>query len=150
MGAALLLVTTSLVFNALYSPSPLNQHEYQGGTWVLQPNAQTIEVTRLLTEIPSNAGVSAVYNVVPHLTHRDVIYSWPNPWIRANYGVNDTQPPEPSDRVDYLILILNEIPKDQTQLVDRLTSARGAFHILEQHNGVLLAVRKSYATSHRR
>jgi uncharacterized membrane protein len=51
--------------------------------------------------VPPDASVTAHYLLVPHLTHRDDVYSFPNPWRRVFYGVNGTPLPDPAV-VEYL------------------------------------------------
>lgn len=145
--AALALVISSLVTNATYSPSSLNQHVFNDGVWSLQANAQTREATALLSRIPANAAVSASYNIEPHLTHRDRIYTWPNPWVRSNFGVSASQPPESGADANYLFLFVSENSSSQLALLHRLTRPHGPFRVLADRQGVLLAVRKSYVTS---
>ncbi|MGC8510290.1 MAG: DUF2079 domain-containing protein, partial [Acidimicrobiales bacterium] len=107
------LLGASLASNVAWSPSPLDAAAFHGGYWSLSPSPRTRELARLVARVPASAGVSATYTVVPHLAHRDVIYSWPNPWIRLNYGVNADQPAEPARAVDYLVLDLTEVSPAQ-------------------------------------
>ena len=41
-----------------------------------------------LALIGSSDGVAADYFLVPHLTHRNVVYTFPNPWVNKNYGIS--------------------------------------------------------------
>jgi uncharacterized membrane protein len=143
------LVIASLVANATYSPSSLNSKVFNSGVWSLNATPQTREATTLLARIAPDAGVSASYNIEPHLTHRERIYTWPNPWVRSNYGVSASQPPESGADADYIIVFLDENSPSQSALLARLTRPRGAFRVLASRDGVLLAVRKSYAATHR-
>jgi uncharacterized membrane protein len=57
-----------------------------------------------------DAAVSATYLFVPHLTRRDVVHSFPNPWMKVFYGVENTPLPDPA-RVQWLAVdttLLNE------------------------------------------
>ena len=45
---------------------------------------------------PDDAAVAATYYIVPHLSHRDQIYTFPNPWIPANWGVAGVAPTIPT------------------------------------------------------
>jgi uncharacterized membrane protein len=143
--ACAVLALSSLVTNALYSPSPLNQRAF-ASAWALHASPQTREVTALLTRIPPRAAVSASYNVEPHLTHRDRIYTWPNPWIRSNYGVSPSTPPLSGSDANFLIVILDEVSAPQLKLLHQLTRHDGPFRVLAQRAGVLLAQRRSYAS----
>ncbi len=56
--------------------------------------------------IPSDASVSASYNIVPHITHRKIIYMFPNPFKESYWGVmsGNFTPPRPTEYTDYIIL----------------------------------------------
>jgi len=45
--------------------------------------------------IPPDATVSAWNTYVPHLTHRRVVYQFPNPWQRHNYSAPGLPLPDP-------------------------------------------------------
>jgi hypothetical protein len=139
--AGALLLGASLAANVAWSPSPLDAAAFHGGYWSLSSSPRTRELARLVARVPASAGVSATYTVVPHLAHRDVIYSWPNPWIRVNYGVSATQPAEPVRAVDYLVLDLTEVSAAQRTLLARLLAPRGPFRVLVHRDQALLAVR---------
>jgi uncharacterized membrane protein len=46
--------------------------------------------------------VSAQYRLVPHLTERRLVYSFPNPWQQVFYGVEGTPRPDPAT-VEWII-----------------------------------------------
>ncbi len=143
--ATVALLAGSLVSNVAWSPSPLDATVFHGGSWALTSSPRTRELARLVARVPASAGVSATYSVVPHLAHRDVIYSWPNPWLRVNYGVGD-QPAEPTRGVDYLVLDLTEVTLAQRALLTRLLAPHGPFHVLVRRDQALLAVRRLSAS----
>jgi uncharacterized membrane protein len=62
--------------------------------------------------IPEDATVSATYLFVPHISHRKIIYMFPNPFKEAYWGaeLGNFTPPTPTKDVDYIILddTLNE------------------------------------------
>jgi uncharacterized membrane protein len=58
--------------------------------------------------IPADAAVTAQYLLVPHLTHRETVYSFPNPWRRVFYGVKGTPLPDPAG-VEYLAMDLDAL-----------------------------------------
>lgn len=75
------------------------------GFWPLTDNPKNDDRRALLAKIPDEAGVSTHYYLVPHLTHRERIYTFPNPWRSNNYGVGGVPaPPDPRTAVDWLLV----------------------------------------------
>ena len=73
-----------------------DQHLPHRGFWPLTPSSARDELGRAVNTPPDDASVAATYLLVPHLTHRRNIYSFPNPWQPQNWGVNNerrTTPP---------------------------------------------------------
>ena len=137
------LCACAFASNVLWSPSPLNHKEYASGIWALSPTPRASEAARLVKMIPASAGVSASYNLVPHLSHRDQIYSWPNPWFRSNYGISNTQPPENPARVQYILVDTSALSVVNQDLLQFLTQRGGAFRVLADRDGIVLARRVS-------
>ena len=64
--------------------------------------------------VGEHAPVSATYLFVPHLTRREYVYSFPNPWMKVFYGVDKTALPDPA-RVEWLAIdttLLNDEFRD--------------------------------------
>jgi uncharacterized membrane protein len=76
---------------------------YAGGLWALQPSTHTRVFDEAVAMVPSDASVAASYMIVPHLTRRPEIYTFPNPWITENWAISDNDPRSP-DRVDWLVI----------------------------------------------
>jgi len=132
-----LLLVTSLAANVSWSPSPIGV-QYDSGIWaVAQPRHAA--VNRALALVPSGAGVSATYYLVPHLTHRVHIYEFPNPWVVTNWGAHGENPPDPAT-VDFLVLD-KSLNGTQQPLYDRLVGASGPFRIIYQADGIVVARR---------
>jgi hypothetical protein len=89
--------------------------------------------------VPAGAGVSATYNLVPHLTHRVHIYEFPNPWVPTNWGANGENPPDP-ETADYLVLDVT-LNGTQQGLYDRLVTTGGPFRIVYDVDGIVVARR---------
>lgn len=69
-------------------------------------SAQVDAVYEAIALVPPDATVSAFYSYVPHLTHRRLIYEFPNPWSAANWGdfsMEGQRLPEAAD-VEYVVL----------------------------------------------
>jgi uncharacterized membrane protein len=76
---------------------------YKTGYWQLYPiTLQSTLDDAVALPGPGDA-TSASYDIVPHLTHRDQSYTFPNPWIANNWGVKGENRPDP-DQVDWIIL----------------------------------------------
>jgi hypothetical protein len=97
----------------------------------------------MIKRVPASAGVSASYTVVPHLSHRDQIYTFPNPWIRSYYGITNKTPESPKS-IQYLVIDEAENSATTEVLLRELTGPRGKFRILEQRDMAVLAVRRGH------
>ncbi len=80
-GAAALTATV------VWGLSPLGLR-YDTGYWPLRPTTDREVREQSLRLIGPHDAVSADYFLVPHLTHRDVVYTFPNPWANKNYGIS--------------------------------------------------------------
>lgn len=136
------LVVAAVWGNAVWSLSPLNTFVYHNGTWSMTSSPHTAELSKMVAMVPPDASVSASYTVVPHLAHRDRIFSWPNPWIRSYYGVSDTQPREHPRIVDYLVIDTETDSAQSTALLARLTGPTGPFRVVVASQADVLAVRR--------
>lgn len=82
--------------------------------------------------IPPDAAVSAWNQYVPHLTHRRIIYQYPNPWERWNYGIGGQPLPDPRT-VEWVLARAGE----HDHVTDRLL-ASGEFEVVYDEDAVLL------------
>jgi uncharacterized membrane protein len=74
--------------------------------------------------VPPGASVSAAYLFVPHLTHREIVYMFPNPFRESYWGamLGNYTPPTPTVDADYVLLDNTVAPQDMhmmNTLVDR-------------------------------
>lgn len=138
----MVLVGAGIWGNIAWSPTPLDHGQYASGVWSRSSDSHVAELARIVGMVPGAAAVAASYSVVPHLAHRDRIYSWPNPWIRSYYGVSDTVPREDPRVVDYLVLDTTTDSSQTAKLLTSLTARRGPFRVLVNADGALLAVRR--------
>ena len=109
----------------------------------------------MLDLVPSGAGVSATYALIPHLTQRKIAYEFPNPWWITNWLDCKTSP-DPA-KVDVLVVdtaVLAEArspafalsPKELlAQLTDPDT---GEFRVVGEDGGVVVAERVRPAELH--
>jgi uncharacterized membrane protein len=131
------VVATSLAANVAWSPSPLGV-KYHSGIWA-QPQPRHRVVNQALRLVPAGAGVSAIYYLVPHVTHRVHAYEFPNPWYQANWGIKGENAP-PTATVDWLLLD-RTLVGDKADLLQRLTATGGEFRVVFDRDGIVVARR---------
>ena len=130
-----LLVAASLAANVAWSPSPIGV-KFHSGIWA-KPQPKHSAVNQALGLIPKSASVSATYDIDDHLTHRVLIYEFPNPWITANWGIGDRKKPDPS-KVNWLILDTS-LNGAMTPLYNRLIQTE--FRVVFSRDGIVVAHR---------
>ncbi len=131
------LLVCAYVTNVAWSPSPLGPN---GDVWS-QPNARHDAMRSALALVPSDASVTATYSLGPHLSHREQIYDWPNPWVPSYWGNDDTYKlPDPS-AIDYLVLDRQQVGEAQRELLEDLTGDGGDYELLFDVDDVMVARR---------
>jgi uncharacterized membrane protein len=133
-----LLLASSLVTNVAWSPSPIGR-QFDSGIWA-RPDPRHVTVRAALRLVPADAGVSASYNLIPHLTHRTYAYEFPNPWVVANWGAHGEHPPDP-DTVTWLV-VDERLLGDQRSLFDRLLGPGGGYTRVFASDGIVVARRQ--------
>jgi uncharacterized membrane protein len=88
---------------ASWGVSPLSK-DFRSGYWQLEVPARQAVLDRAVALPGPDDGVSAMYNLTPHLTHRHEVYTFPNPWIASNWAVAGENRPDPGG-VDWIIVI---------------------------------------------
>jgi hypothetical protein len=93
--------------------------------------------------VPDDASVSATYTLLPHLSHREQIYDWPNPWVPSYWGNDDGyRLPDPST-IEYIVLDRTQVGPAQQALVAGFIAPDGPYQVLFDKDGVLVAKRKT-------
>lgn len=87
-GLVGLTLLAALGSSVAWGASPIATNFRAPGIWALEDDARQGARRRALAIIPQGDPVSAAYNFVPHLTHRERIYEFPVPWRPNNWGVN--------------------------------------------------------------
>jgi len=134
----LAVLVSCVISNVHWSPSPLGRH-FDTGIWA-GPNERHAAVRGALELIPDRAGVTAMYYMVPHLTHRRLIYEFPNPFRPANWGVGDENPGDPGE-VDYLV-VDKLLTGNDTGMYGQLVSDQGPFRVIYSEQDIEVARRK--------
>lgn len=96
------LVGCAVFGTVAWGPSPVGVR-YDDGWWIESGDRQRAAREEALATVPDDAVVSATYDLVPHLTHREGIYEFPNPFRERNFGVSGEGLPDPSV-VDWLVV----------------------------------------------
>lgn len=91
-GVVVLFLVVSLLGQRGWGILPGSQ-QYRAGAWPLIAS-DTSGWRAAVERIGSSDGAAVDYRLVPHLTHRRTVYTFPNPWLNSNYGIN------PDDRGD--------------------------------------------------
>ncbi len=137
--ALVVLVLSSIWAHRTWSPSPLGR-PFRSGVWV-GPSERHESYRQALAQVPADASLATNYFLVPHATHRQRIYEWPNPWIPGNWGIANRHPDDPAT-VDYLVLDLTLA--QEPELEEELTNGPDAeFSIVSDEAGVVVAKRRA-------
>jgi hypothetical protein len=110
------------------------------GYWPGQDHVLQPALRAAVAKIPGDAVVSAPYNVVPHLSHRNEIYTFPNPWKSSNFGPGSRPLHRNPDRVDVLVMRPDQLGADDRAIYDGIVDS-GEFQLAWQRSGVLIWVR---------
>lgn len=102
------------VSNVAWSPSPISPNDI---VWA-QPTDRHPAMRTALTLVPDDVSVTASYSLLPHLSHREQIYDWPNPVHRGVLGQRRRVRCDPST-IDCLVLDLQTVGNDRRALVDQ-------------------------------
>lgn len=85
-GLAAVLLAAALFGALRWGVSPIGDR-YDEGWWPSGHDPRLATKVRAVAIIPDDAAVSATYHFVPHLSRRDRIYEFPNPFAERNWGV---------------------------------------------------------------
>ena len=132
------VLAAAAVTTAAWGLSPIG-HEYRRGWWPLVADPRADVARADLARIPGSAGVSASYNLVPQLSRRAEIYSFPNPWESSNFGI-DGRPRRSPRRVQWILLDRRVLDAHASGLLDRIV-ARGRFRVVSDRADYVLARR---------
>lgn len=124
------VLVAAVASQLLLAPNPLSAPEEWAHTSVDQTR-----IREALAMIPDGAIVSAWDAFVPHLTHRETVYEFPNPWVRFNYGPPDVEMPDP--RYVEWIIMRTDVDPDAVAVLDTLRRS-GTFAVSYEVPPVLL------------
>lgn len=134
------LVLTGLLGCAVFGtvawgPSPVG-FRYDDGYWPSADDAQRAARLEALDVVPDGASVSATYDLVPHLTHRESIYEFPNPFRERNFGVSGEGLPDPSV-VNWLVVNRRLLGEDDAATMVRIEES-GEFGVVFEDDDIVV------------
>lgn len=131
------VVIAGLAGSVVWGLSPIGQR-FDDGWWPLKADRQAAK-EEAVAAIDDDDRVSATYQFVPHLSHRDEIYDWPNPFVPTNWGNGPGADVPEGLGVDVLLLDVTRFAeKDHALLNDLLDD----FEVVSDDDGILVARRK--------
>jgi uncharacterized membrane protein len=134
-----LLLVSSLISNIAWSNSPISDNYHY---WARRTPRVDV-LNRAIALVPDDVAVTATYRLVPHLTHREQIYDWPNPWVESYWGVDDGyRLPDPSE-IEWIAIERQNVSEQHAPLLDGLIGPGGDFEIVFDEAGVVVARRVS-------
>jgi uncharacterized membrane protein len=141
VGVCVYLAITAVAANFAWSPSPLGA-DYDRA-WAQSPRPEHAALNRALKLIKPSDKVTATYYIVPHLSQRDYIYEFPNPFLVTNWGINGEDPPDVLTS-DTLLLDLRLNGSSQS-VYETLVGEFGPFKIVFDEDDIIVARRKAPA-----
>jgi uncharacterized membrane protein len=99
---------------------------------------QTIKY--IFTLIPKNSSVSASYLFVPHLSHREIIYMFPNPFRECYWGayLGNFTPPPPTKDTEYILVDDTITQLDKEQIINFFLENKIYTKVFEKDDLILL------------
>jgi uncharacterized membrane protein len=132
------LVVFAYVTNIAWSPSPISAND---GVWA-QPSPRHAAMNEAVDMVPSDASVSSTYSLLPHLSQREQIYNWPNPWVPSYWSNDDTyRLPDPS-AIEYLVVDRLQVGGEQAELLESLIGPDGDYEVIYDTDDVIVARRR--------
>ena len=131
------LLVCAYVTNIAWSPSPWGANS---AVWV-GPNPRHDAMRTAIELVPDDVSVSSTYSMLPHLSHREQIYDWPNPWVPSYWGNDDEfRLPDP-ESIEFVVVDRQQVGPAQLDLLERLVGVGGEFEVLFDDDDVVVGRR---------
>jgi uncharacterized membrane protein len=141
--ALIALVVVALAMDQRYGPAPWSHAKI-----VSTASPADAAKRRAIAMIPAGAPVSAQFNLVTHLGHREKIFEFPNPFRSVNWGLNgDAHPTGDQEGLRYVIVDRSLLDQDQQGLLRDLQASPDWITRFDASNVVLLQRRATGGTS---
>lgn len=108
--------------------------QYRKGAWPLVAS-DTSGWEAALKRVGPSDGVAAHYLLVPHLTHREQVYTFPNPWTNSYYGISPDDLGDAS-KVKWIVVLKGALNEAAQATLDDLLSS-GEFGDPQEVNNVV-------------
>ena len=122
----------------VYGPAP-GSINYRIGFWPLRASPSQSANEAVVRLVGPNDGVSADYLLVPHMTHRQVVYTFPNPWLNSNYGITPDAHGDPS-KVRWVAIDTAMLSERDRRLYDSVR-ASGEFRVALANGSIVVLTR---------
>ncbi len=109
-------------------------------SWRLSAPSNAATMNEAIRLVPADAAVAASGELVPHLSERPVIYTFPNPFEPLVYGLDDVKPRYPSP-ADWVVVNYQELSPKRQRIVDALRDS-GAWTVVLDRDGVMVLKRR--------
>lgn len=133
-AAVIIGLSAALWTSWAHGAGPWSPSNYRAGYWPLTANASQRFNEAAIRRVGPNDGVAADYLLVPHLTHRETIYTFPNPWKNSNYGVTNEARGNPA-KVQWVIMDTSLLGEGDRGLYASLTSS-GEFVLVSRQGTI--------------
>lgn len=148
-AAAALLIIFSIIFNLRLSHFPLfSQFSLIQGKMAILNSDENIKIKyEALRLVPKDAKVTASYTLVPHLSHRQEIYLFPNPFIETLWGQwfqEGKGAPPAEGHVDYVVIDLGNHGEEERKVISFLENSN-RFQTIYR-DGPVLVLKRSLLT----
>ena len=131
-------ITLCTLTGALFrGPLPFSS---QASAWV-GPSSRVPALQAAVDSVPVNAGVAATEHLIPHLTHRQRAYDFPNPFMPMAYGVDGAKGADPRS-VDWVVVDRKDLAPKYAAVLDRLIAPGGPFAVVSERDDVVVARRR--------
>ena len=132
------VLVAALVTSVAWGPSRFGD-DYATGIWPLHSDRQSAKEAAVAA-VSDGAPTSAIYNLLPHLAHREQIYDFPVPWRNVNWGVHGEHLADPAD-VQWIVVDRRIISAEDAALLDRLLQRQ--FRVVFERDDIVVAHRVS-------
>jgi hypothetical protein len=151
---AVLLIACAVGANVAYSKAPLHEQAPLLAAIARQDASERIAAIRdALALVPARAAVAADYTLVPHLSHRPIVYMFPNPFFAEQWGLPGVQPslpgglPHDPETIEYIV-VRDEILGDSGRRVLSSLLAGAYFARIGGRDGVVDVYRRVARAAH--
>jgi uncharacterized membrane protein len=128
----------ALAGTVVWGITPISR-DYRQGYWPLLKPPDVDFREAALAQIGPDDGVSADYWAIPHLTHREIAYTFPNPWRNKNYGISPASRGDPA-AVEWVLVDRSLLGVEEQALYSMLLSS-GEFRVVAEEGQVVLLQR---------